>query len=53
MRGKVGVQRSLRQKYADLGVEPVSSTPEYFGDFIKSESARYAKLIKDANIKID
>ena len=51
--GKVLANADLRQKYADLGVEPVSSTPEYFGEFIKSESARYAKLIKDANIKID
>ena len=51
--GKVLANADLKQKYADLGVEPVSSTPEYFGEFIKSESARYAKLIKDANIKID
>ncbi len=32
------------------GAEPVASTPEYFGDFIKKETARWAKIIKDANI---
>ncbi len=43
----------LKKRYADLGVEPVSSTPEFLGDFIKAEAARYAKLIKDANIKVE
>jgi len=32
------------------GVEPMTSTPEHFGSFIKSETVRYAKVIKDAGI---
>ena len=40
----------LKKRYADLGVEPVSSTPEFFGEFIRTEQARYAKVIKDAGI---
>jgi tripartite-type tricarboxylate transporter receptor subunit TctC len=47
---KVLADPDLKKKYADLGVEPVSSTPEFFGDFIRTESARYAKVIKDAGI---
>jgi tripartite-type tricarboxylate transporter receptor subunit TctC len=47
---KVLADPDLKKKYADLGVEPMSSTPEYFGDFIRIESARYAKVIKDAGI---
>ena len=43
----------LKKRYADLGVEPVSSTPEFFGDFIRTEPARYAKVIKDAGITAD
>ena len=50
---KVLADADLKEKYAQLGVEPVSSTPEFFGQFIQTEAARYAKVIKDANIKVD
>jgi tripartite-type tricarboxylate transporter receptor subunit TctC len=40
----------LKTRYAQLGVEPVSSTPEFLGEFIRTEQARYAKVIKDAGI---
>ena len=41
----------IQQRLASSGVEPLVSTPEYFTDFIKSETVRYAKIIKDAGIK--
>src|SRR2546422_17626 len=37
----------------DLGVEAVYSTPEQFVAFMKSETAKYAKLIKEAGIKVE
>ena len=43
----------VKKRFADLGVEAVSSTPEQFSAFIRSEMDKYAKLIKEANIKID
>ena len=43
----------VKQKFADLGVVAVSSTPEQFGAFIKSEMVKYGKLIKEANIKVN
>lgn len=43
----------VKRKFADLGVEAVYSTPEQFVSFMKSETAKYAKLIKDAGIKIE
>jgi tripartite-type tricarboxylate transporter receptor subunit TctC len=43
----------LKQRFADLGVDAVSSTPEEFAAFMRSESVKYAKLIKEANIKVD
>jgi len=43
----------VKKRFADLGVEAVSSTPEQFAAFIRSETEKYAKLIKEANIKID
>jgi len=43
----------VKKRFADLGVEAVSSTPEQFGAFIKDEMAKYIKLIRDANIKVN
>jgi len=43
----------VKKKFADLGVEAVSSTPAQFDKFIKAEMAKYARLIKEANIKVN
>jgi len=43
----------LKQRLAASGVEPLTSTPEEFAVFIKSEIVRYAKVIKDAGIKVE
>jgi tripartite-type tricarboxylate transporter receptor subunit TctC len=43
----------VKKRFADLGVEAVTSTPEQFGAFIRAETDKYTKLIKEANIKID
>jgi len=42
---------AVKAKFADLGVEAVSSTPQQFAAFIKAEMDKYARLIKDAGIK--
>ena len=41
----------MKERFAREGAEPVGSTPEQFGAFIRSEMAKYAKLIKTAGIK--
>jgi tripartite-type tricarboxylate transporter receptor subunit TctC len=41
----------LKERLAGAGIEPMTSTPEQFGNFIRSENARFAKVIKDAGIK--
>jgi tripartite-type tricarboxylate transporter receptor subunit TctC len=41
----------MQPRFATAGVEPLTSTPEEFGNFIKREAARFAKVIKDAGIK--
>jgi len=43
----------VKGKFADLGVEAVSSTPAQFGAFIRTEMDKFAKLIKEANIKVN
>jgi tripartite-type tricarboxylate transporter receptor subunit TctC len=41
-----------RERLAAGGFDPMSSTPERFADFIKSETARYAKVIKEAKLDL-
>ena len=41
----------LKERLGAAGIEPMTSTPEQFAAFIKSETVRYAKVIKDAGIK--
>jgi tripartite-type tricarboxylate transporter receptor subunit TctC len=47
---KVMHDPDVKEKFAQLGVESVSSTAEQFGAYMRGESAKYAKLIKEANI---
>jgi tripartite-type tricarboxylate transporter receptor subunit TctC len=50
---KVLARQDVKDKMGELGIETVWSTPEQFGKYMDSERARWGKLIKDANIKID
>jgi tripartite-type tricarboxylate transporter receptor subunit TctC len=42
----------VRERIANVGAEPIGSTPAEFDAFIRSETAKYAKIIKVANIKL-
>ena len=42
----------VKRKFGDLGVDAISSSPEQFASFIKAETAKYEKLIKEAGIKV-
>lgn len=41
----------IKEKLLGMGAEPVGSTQEQFGAFIKSEMAKWGKVIREANIK--
>lgn len=43
----------VRQKLVDAGVEPVTSSPEEMSSYIKSETAKWAQVIKQGDIKIE
>ena len=43
----------VRERFGKSGVEVVAGTPEHFSAFLKSEVARWAKVVQDANIKAD
>jgi tripartite-type tricarboxylate transporter receptor subunit TctC len=42
----------LRKRLSDLGVEPVGSTAEAFGAQVRADVARWARVVKDAQITL-
>ncbi len=43
----------LRERYANLGVEATSSSPEQFVKHIATEAAKFAKILREAGAKIN
>ena len=43
----------LKEKFANIGVEVVASTPEQFAAKMKSEIVSMGKVIKDAGIRAE
>jgi len=41
----------LAQRMRAVGAEPVPTTPEEFGEFIRSEIAKWAKVIAQSGLK--
>ncbi|MDB5921456.1 MAG: hypothetical protein JWN13_392 [Betaproteobacteria bacterium] len=46
-------QPDVKEKMASVGAEAVGNSPEEFAAFILSERTKYAKIVKEANIKLD
>ncbi|HMO47755.1 MAG TPA: tripartite tricarboxylate transporter substrate binding protein [Rubrivivax sp.] len=40
-------------RFAQIGAEPAPSTPQGFGDYIRSENERWGKVIRDAKITLE
>lgn len=43
----------VQKRFADLGAVPVKTTPAEFGEFIKSEVATWAKVVKASGATVD
>jgi len=43
----------IKERFAVLGLDPVTNTPEEFAAQIRKEIAKWGKVIRDANIKIE
>jgi tripartite-type tricarboxylate transporter receptor subunit TctC len=43
----------MRKRISDLGAEVTPSTPEGLGRFVVEQKARWAKIVKDHNVKVD
>jgi tripartite-type tricarboxylate transporter receptor subunit TctC len=46
-------QPDVRQRFAGIGAEVVGSSPAELGQYLKSETARWSKVVQDRNIKAD
>jgi tripartite-type tricarboxylate transporter receptor subunit TctC len=44
---------AARKRYAVLGADVLYSSPEEFGAFIRSEMAKWSKVIRDSGIRVD
>ena len=43
----------IQEKFVGMGVEAVGSTPADYGNFLRRESERWGKVLKDRNAKVD
>lgn len=50
---KVLKQSAVREQFGRLGADVRESTPAEYADFIRTEIARTAKIVKDAKISLD
>jgi tripartite-type tricarboxylate transporter receptor subunit TctC len=48
---KVSGQADVRASLQNAGIEPEGSTPAQFGDLVRSDLAKWTKIIRDAGIK--
>jgi tripartite-type tricarboxylate transporter receptor subunit TctC len=46
-------QPDVRQRFVDLGLSPVGSAPEPAARFIRGETARWQKVIRDAKVTVE
>ena len=50
---RIAAMPDTLEKMQNAGVETMSGTPEQFAELIKAEIARWAKVIKEANVSIE
>jgi tripartite-type tricarboxylate transporter receptor subunit TctC len=46
-------QDDVRARFTQIGAEPVGSSPQQLANTLKTETARWAKIVRERNIKAD
>jgi tripartite-type tricarboxylate transporter receptor subunit TctC len=50
---EVMAEDEVKQRFVDMGTQPVGSTPAEFGAFLKKEDAKWAEVVHKGGIKLD
>ena len=50
---KIAALPDTMEKMVSAGVDPMSSTPEQFSEFLKGEITRWTQVTKEANVTVD
>ncbi|GMV56282.1 MAG: hypothetical protein AMXMBFR6_20870 [Betaproteobacteria bacterium] len=50
---KVMALPELRERFASLGMEPLTGTPEQFANFMRTETVKWAKVVRDSGAKAE
>ena len=50
---KIIAAPDMVKRMIELGFEPTGGPPEKFGELIRSETAKWAPVVKKAGIKVD
>ncbi|GHC86685.1 hypothetical protein GCM10007320_32610 [Pseudorhodoferax aquiterrae] len=50
---EVMAENEVKQRFVEMGTQPVGSTPAEFGTFLKKEDAKWAEVVKKGGIKLD
>jgi tripartite-type tricarboxylate transporter receptor subunit TctC len=43
----------VKERYATLGIEPVGNAPEAFGAQVRADLARWGKVVRAANVRLE
>jgi tripartite-type tricarboxylate transporter receptor subunit TctC len=50
---KVIAQPAIRAKFAEIGAATTGGTPEQFGAYIREDLAKWTRIVKEANVKVE
>jgi tripartite-type tricarboxylate transporter receptor subunit TctC len=50
---KVVAQPAVKEKFAGLGADAVGGAPEHFGAYIRNDLAKWTRIVKEANVKVE
>jgi len=50
---KVVAQPAIRARFAEIGAQTTGGTPEQFGAYIRDDLAKWTRIVKEANVKVE
>lgn len=50
---KATQSKDLRERLGTMGIQPLASTPEQFGEFLKSEVVKWGKAVRESGARVE